>query len=399
MISFLFKKIYLTIIRFQQLFQSNILKAIVYKTITYFFLLVIIYSCKSKPSTLNINKALSTVNSVAPDTNDFDQPGIVLDLNNVKVIDTLYVIDPNGVEVRSKPDVLSKVIIARGTDDQSIAKRPLKYQLGHQFLVLERKDGWLGVMEDITRAVKSNGQISLSTLTEKVYVQENHVGKLSEVKVPSNYLMILTPENEDDTSKKYLKGYLDLKLITKAEYEEKKATAIDNLVVDTAKIKSKDGVIELPLQKGIKRYKNSGEGENLISHNYFGQFPFLNAYLVSTESDATESGYYSLINKKDGSEIIKLNFFPHISYDKRYLIGIQVDIPDHTTAFELSQINGTNVKLILGTSFRYWFPVVEDDKGQDMFWATDGCFYLPIAHRAVIEQRGSNFQYLKITIL
>ncbi|MDB5032270.1 hypothetical protein [Mucilaginibacter sp.] len=214
----------------------------------------------------------------------------------------------------------------------------------------------------------------------------------------SEDLRVIVKDDPANINKKYLslKGYLDLRLISKSEYENKKSTVVDYLLRDTINIKKIKGVIELPYQNGIKRYKDLDEGENYNTYKYVGQFLFFNKYLIHGEYDATESGDYSLIDKTTGVVTSTFKAFPHISNDKKYLIGVMSNFEMDATDLELYKINGDSVKTILTVSFKNWLPL-DDEKA--MFWATDGCFYVPIAYPNISNEKNTYSHYLKISVL
>jgi len=354
---------------------------------------------KRKSFTHKVVKTDTSINLGNINDNDFDEPGTAVKYDSVKFIDTLYITDRSGVEVKNHPYINSTTILARDMDDafaHTTPKGPLKYIFGHRLAVLEKKDGWLGVMERITRRIKENGQAWLSDGWEEVYIPEQKTGKISDVKLISADLKVLEPENEDDTTKVYLKGVIDMTLVSKSEYEEKKTNAVDYLIEDTTKIKKK-GVIELPYQKGFKRYvDNASEeaGDNYQEYNYLGQIPFLNKYLITEQY--YESGDYKLIDKKTGLVTAAFTNYPHISFNKKYIISIEPDIYISTADLELAEIDGPGIKTILSASFKYWMPVTDN---KAMFWGTDGCLYVPITHFQLFEEKSAEPQYLKISIL
>ena len=253
----------------------------------------------------------------------------------------------------------------------------------------------MGVRELITRTTKQNGRIGLIQEWEKVYVQAKSAGKLTDIKIIPEQLRVIVPEDQDvnDMPKKktYLNGYLDLKMVSKAKYDSAKATAIEYLVQDTGQIKQKNGAIDLPYQNGVKHIKG---GDDDV-YNYVGQIPFLNAYVISGEYGESESGDYSLYDKKTGKATATTTVFPHISYDKQYIIGISAT-EDQTAFLELYKITETRIKPITTIDFYYWVPT-QDDKV--MFWGSDGCFYVPVSYSVLSSVSNNYFQYLQIRVL
>ena len=362
-------------------------------------LLLIISSCKSKPSSTSAQKAvfkpIANNDSIhIGNPNDYDEPGIPVDYTGGE-IDTLYVTDRNGIEVKNHPDINSSSIVNKSINGGYTPEKKLELYYGHCLIVLEKINGWLGVRELITRTTKQNGQLGLIQEWEKVYVQAKSAGKLTDIKIMPEQLRVIVPEDQEVTDmakkKTYLNGYLDLKLVSKAAYDSAKVTAVDYLVQDTAEIKQKNGVIELPYQNGVKHIKG---GDDDI-YNYVGQIPFLNAYLISAEYGESESGDYSLYDKKTGKATATTTVFPHISEDKRYIIGIN-NTDDDNAYLELYKISETQIKEILEVTFYYWTPT-QDNKA--MFWGSDGCFYVPVSYSALSVKNNNYFQYLQIRVL
>lgn len=379
------------------------MKTIGYKPVLFILILLAVCSCKSKPSSAVVQKAaprqIADIDSIhIDDPNDFDEPGIPVGYTGGE-IDTLYVTDRNGVEVKNHPDINSSGIVNRSLDEHGVPENKLKLYYGDRLIVLEKVNGWLGVRESITRRTKENGQMWLSAGWEKVYVQEKSAGRLADIKVIPEQLSVIVADGQDVNNmpkqKTYLKGYLDLKLVSKAAFDSAKTTAVDYLIKDTAEIKKKNGVIELPYQNGIKHIKDFKGGEDDDEYNYVGQIPFLNAYVISGEYGESESGDYSLYDKKTGKVLATTTVFPHISEDKRYIIGIN-NTDDNTAYLELYKISEGGIKEITEVTFYYWAPT-QDDKA--MFWGSDGCFYVPVSYSALSVQSNNYFQYLQIRVL
>jgi len=363
-------------------------------------------ACKSKPAssaanTTPVDTAKKTIaNVLDPRDTDFDLPGIDADYTS-KAIDTLYVINRDGAEEKDRPDINSKTVLVRDLSDpwnHNEIKPPLKFEFGHPLIVLEKINGWLGVLEHITRRTKEKGQAWLTSDWEKVYVQESKTGKITDVKIPPEELRVINPDDGDATGhpKVYLKGYLDLQLISKSEYEDKKATAINYLDEDTATIKKKDYVIKLPCRKTIVRYTDdTTSGDSYTVYNYIGQLPLINKYVVKGEYDGIESGDFNLVDKTTG-EATSIVSYPYVSNDKKYVVCVTQDVDNMTANFGLYKISETGIKTILNVNFEYWMPT-DDEKA--MFFASDGCLYVPVRYATIANEKNAYFQYLKITIL
>ena len=368
----------------------------------FFLLSVIIYSCKSKPSSIIASKTVSqskqrTDSAGIDNPDDFDEPGTPVDYDHAKIIDTLYVTDRGGVDVKNKPDSDSKGVLERSMEEHGIPKNFLKLRFGHCLAVLEKKDGWLGVMERITRRSKEKGQMYLSEGWEEVYVQANKTGKITGVYLTPDDLRIIDSDDPSSSKKEYLKGHFDLKLINKAEYDAAKTTSINYLITDSAAIKKGKDEFQLPCENGLKSIKDDTLGEEGGTQYYYvGQIPFLNSYLITSENAATETGEYDFIDKKTGSYTTSFSAFPHISVDKKYTMGIMPDAEGESTFVELYRINGANIKQLFNVTFSYWMPPTDENT---MFWGSNGCFYLPVAYYNLYGQKDAYFQYLKITIL
>lgn len=369
--------------------------------------LSVLFACKSKPSssaanTTPVDTPKKTIaNVLDPRDTDFDGPGIDADYKS-KAIDTLYVTSRDGAEEKDRPYINSKTVLERDMSDpwnHGTIKPPLKFEFGHALVVLEKTNGWLGVLESITRRTKDKGQAWLTSGWEKVYVQESKTGKITDVKISPEELRAIAPDDGDAVGhpKVYLKGYLDLQLIDKSEYEDKKATAINYLDEDTATIKKKDGVIKLPCQKNIVRYTDdTTQGDNYTIYNYVGQFPLVNQYVVRGEYDGIESGDFNLIDKTTGVAT-SIESYPYVSNDRKYVVCVTQQGEDNLIAnLGLYKISETGIKTILNVNFEYWMPT-DDEKA--IFFAADGCLYVPVAYANIANEKNAYFQYLKITIL
>jgi hypothetical protein len=124
-------------------------------------LLSALFACNSKPtSSANKNSPDTTqkkaITRVTPADTDFDGPATYVDYKS-KAIDTLYLTSRDGALEKDKPDMNSQTVLDRDMDnpwDHSTTKPPLKFEFGHKLIVLEKINGWLGVLEGITRRTK-----------------------------------------------------------------------------------------------------------------------------------------------------------------------------------------------------------------------------------------------------
>ena len=382
------------------------MKILGYKTAIFLSFFIVLYSCNSKPNRI-VGHSSKSQNEKKKDTivedlnnnGDFDEPGIPVAYNS-ELIDTLYVTDRGGIEVKNHPDSNSTVVLARDMDDAFSPpkkKSPLRYSYGQCLAVVEKKGEWLGVLDNITRRLKENGKAYLQATWEKVYVRRKGTGKLSAIKLTPDDIKVIVDDNGDEDKTLNLNGEINVTLVDKSEYDEQKISAANYLVEDTTTITKKKGVISLPYQKGFKRYADKAsedESDNYTKYTYIGQIPPLNKYVLYTQY--WESYDYKLIDKKTGIVTATFSAYPYISYDKKYVISILGNIYTETAELALCKIDDSAITNIISANFKNWMPVISDQNA--IFCGTNGCFYVPVAQSRVYNEKNVDLQYLKISI-
>lgn len=227
-----------------------------------------------------------------------------------------------------------------------------------------------------------------------------NVNAQDSVPKPLNHITLLSVKEQEIVleNDSLLNRFVKIELINKKLFLEKKKTAVIAIVTDTAKIKKTNGVINLPLRKGVKQFMDKDPfDETKQEFTYLGRVNFLKAYVLG--GLYWEELDYKFISQKDGREIQSFGSFPYVSPNKKSIISIY-DNPYTTEAdFQLFSIHRKKPVAIFFASFKNWMPA----PGGDMFWSADGCFYLPMLYsNEYWKEDGNyndNFKYLKITVL
>lgn len=321
-------------------------------------------------------------------TSEQENQGNSINYDTTKVLETLYVIDRNGTNIKDKADNDSKTLGA--------------YPYGAKLAVIEINEDWLGVMDRITREYKDkNGTEISSNGWEKIYVSRKSVGLLSEIQLIQSDLNIIsssTIKNKTDLfeKEKRLTDYLKIDLIDQKTFENKKNSSVNFLVADTNEIKKTKGIIELKCTNKIKRLIDKPNAEeNRVEYEYIGQINFLNKYLV--QGSYYESSDYNFFDKTTGELSQSFGEYPVISPDQKNIICIYANPYEDTGDLELYAINNGKIDQILGVSFNHWMP------GKDIFWGSDNYLYLTATPTASFWREDGNlndkFQYLRIKLL
>jgi len=348
--------------------------------------LLIISACGNNARTKQELEKNSTTDSSLS-----ENAGHKIDYNNTQVLETVYVIDREGVEMKQDADENSKIM---GT-----------YNYGDKLDVIEETEKWLGIRDRITRKFVKNGDEIVSTGWEMIYVLKNKTGSINEIRlIPSDLNIISSLSVAGQESKYFEKGqqlnkYLKIELVDEQLFESRKDSAVNFLLADTAIIEKKNGTIELQCQVKVVRYvDNPTDNDGTREFQYIGQIEFLNKYLIY--GLYWESSNYIFVDKISGEET-SFGEFPYISPNKQNIISIYANPYETTADLELYSISENNsIKQIMNVSFINWMPTVE--KGE-MFWSTDGYLYLTVNHTKLFgEQSGSlnnKCQYIRIKIL
>ncbi|RZJ73857.1 hypothetical protein [Flavobacterium sp.] len=194
-----------------------------------------------------------------------------------------------------------------------------------------------------------------------------------------------------------LTKFIKIELIGKKLFLDKKKSAVNFVVSDSAKFRKKRGVISLPTKKGIRKFVDRDPAdETKQEFFYLGQIPFLDAYIV--HGLYWETLDFKFISKTDGEEIQSFGDFPHVSANKKFIISIYADPYSTEANLELFAIENRKITTIFSASFKHWMPASD----QEMFWSSDGNYYLPIRYSSEYWKKdgnlNDNFKYIKISL-
>ena len=232
--------------------------------ITFTTLLVTIFGCNNRGETNE-----KTVQSIVSDslTTEDENTGNKIDYDKTKVLQSVYVVDRNGTEIKQQADKNSKTLGS--------------YGFGAKLDVIEETEEWFGVRDRIIRDFLRNGCKIENTGWEKVYILKNQTGSINEITLVSSDLNIISSlttnqKTENFETDKELKDYLKIELIDKQLFESKRSSSANFLLADTTEIKKKKGIIELKCQAKVKKIIDKPDAEESMQvFNYVGQFEFL----------------------------------------------------------------------------------------------------------------------------
>lgn len=323
-------------------------------------------------------------------TTEDENIGNKIDYDKTKVIQSVYVIDRNGTEMKQQAEKNSKSL---GT-----------YEFGAKLDVIEETEEWFGVRDRITREFLRNGSKIESIRWEKVYVSKKNTGSINEITlVPSDLNIIssltINKKTENFEKDKELKDFLKIELIDRSLFESKRSSEINFLLADTTETKKKKGTIELKCQTKVKKYFDKPDAEESVQvFHYIGQFEFLNKYLIC--GSYYEGLDYKFIDKSSGEETQIFGEYPNISADKKHIICIYTNPYETTADFELYSIDDKKINHSMSASFKNWMPTVEPG---EMFWSTDCYLYVTVNHVNSFWKEDGNLndkcQHIRIKIL
>jgi hypothetical protein len=315
--------------------------------------------------------------------------GNSIDYDLTKVLETIYVIDRKGTDIKDQADSNSKTL---GT-----------YEYGEKLSVIEINEDWLGIMDRITRKyTQKDGSQVTSNGWEKVYVSRKALGPISQVYLIESDLNLILWATINNKTEHFEKGkrlndYLKIELIDQKVFDSKKNTSVSFLIADSSEVKKVNGVIELKCSNKIKKLIDKPDAEeNREEYKYVGQIDFLNKYVVT--GSYWESSDYKFFDKITGEESQSFGDYPVISPDKKNIICINANPYEETGDLELYSINNMNkIDAVLSVSFKNWMP------GSDMFWSTDNYLYMTVNRSSSFWKEDGNindkYQYLRIKVL
>lgn len=211
--------------------------------------------------------------------------------------------------------------------------------------------------------------------------------------------LTINQETEYFDTEVQLTEQLALELIDKPDFDSKKNSAVDFLLVDTVVNKKINGVIELKCQNKTGKYiDNPVDRDDVQIFQYIGQIESLNQYLV--RCTYWEGLDYRFIDKTSGEESAVFNEYPYISPDKKNIICIYTNPYERTADLELYSVSDNKITKIIDVSFKNWMPTVNPG---EMFWSSDGYLYLTVNHSnsfwTADGYLNDKCQYIRIKIL
>ena len=341
------------------------------------------WSCKTDENSSEKNYKIS----VGTDEDDILDSSTIYD--DTKILESVFVIENEGAEIKQLDNENSKTIG--------------KLNYADKLDIIEFKSNWLGVKEIVTCEFENNGEKIKRTFWDKVYVKRSSTGKISDIKLNNQNLLLVKGKNinekaENSINNKPITDYISIELVEKDEFNNKKSSSNKSFIVDTADIKKNNGIIELICGNKIVKFEDKlTEDDEEQEFSYIGQFQILNQYLISCTY--YEDYEYKLIDKFNGSELNIIDF-PFLSQDNKHILCVKIDPYSISTDIELYNIKNNQIKLEMRTYFENWMPVTDKE---EMFWSADGYFYIPVLHIAILSYDRNNkknkLQYLKIKIL
>lgn len=295
---------------------------------------------------------ITCMSFISPNANKRNVIGIPIHRpDTIKRAKTVFVIDRNGVEIKQHPDTASETVGS--------------YSFGDSFEVINSQNGWLAIRRD----------------TALEYVKQSSTGKETDIPLTNKDLTEVFYEG-DNKPKPYRN--IKLTLVSKKEFDRMKKIAVNYLKLDTNVIKKHNGIIKLPLKKGVKKYiDKADEYEN----NYNGQYPILNKYIMSYSWYEAEITYYNFIDKTTGKS--GRNHFegiPILSNDKKSIMCVSEYISIDCSRVLVYKIRKNAITPYAGFQFKNWQPAQD----QTQFWGNDNCYYLPVIPSIIYNQHYTN---------
>lgn len=311
-----------------------------------------------------------------------------------KVIETVYVIDRQGVDAMQEPNENSKKLF--------------HYDYGDRLDVIETADDFYSIRDRVTRKWQDEHSTYEGSRWEKVFVRKSALGDISGIKlIPADLNVIgVLNENRNKDGEDYGEGktldkYLKVELVDKQTFEDQMNNKADYFTADTANVRKKEGVLTLKCaEKDVELVDEpTTEDDTHLEYDYQGQYEVLNQYVVFMRGyESWGYKFYDKITGKEQPTGLEFGDFPYLSPDKKHIICVGYDVYETTTGVELYKItDGNKVESIMIAGYPNWMPCKEQDN--EWFWASDGCFYLKAAHAKAYTGDNSNCQYLRIKLL
>ena len=349
------------------------------KQLSFFLLLFVLVGCHSKKNKNTIeDENLDKIETHSNDTNTSK-----IKESSIKTTG-YFVTAKDGLIMRLKP-----------IDN---AKSLGKIEYGEKLNVVDERGNWLVIKKDITPSTKE------TIKTDTVFVQKQGTGAISDVQIAREELNLVSSFEYKGSQKQmangfHLSDFLMLSFVDEPTYLQAMPKEKNGFLIDTLNYPKKKGTITLKLEKGTKKYSDRPNGgDDIVTYNYQGQYPILNAYIML--ATYYENYNYILIDKKTGNEKTVFNEFPLLSSDHKYVVCIAENLYDETADLVMYEITNMSIKQVFKTSFMSWLPV---NLGQnEVFWGVDNCIYIKALYPKICEvengKEQGKYQYIKIKI-
>lgn len=316
-----------------------------------------------------------------------------IDEKDVKILKSMYVISRNKPKIREQANKNAQVLG--------------NFEYGEKLNVIEETKDWYGVAHDVTRDDFRDGTKMSLTYLEKVYILKSETGNIDKINILPSELQVmysLTRINKTNTFEKLpkLNTHLDIEIIDKAIFDNKRKNAINYFSKYKSVIKKSKGVITVKGKNEIVIFIDELESENLrLECTFIGKFDFLNTYLI--DGSYLENQAYRFIDLTSWKNKKTFNGYPYVSTDKRHIICISKDNDDYfdsTADLSLYTLENEEIHQKMKVSFKNWIPA---DSENSIFWSDDNYLYMTINY--VIKNEKDTYiiedkiQYIRIHVL
>lgn len=361
------------------------------KTIILVTIALVTMNCKQKNDNNSTNNLVQkeekiiTTENILPTESELEGYPISHD---TKVIETIYVIDRNGVDAKQEPNEKSKSL--------------MHYNYGDYVDIIEVSENFYTIKGLVYREWREGQSTCKGSRWEKVFIKKDALGDASKIELASSDLNVIVHLNEKGNSEYFekeqiLDRYFNIELIDESTFDNELNNKVDYFITDTANIKKIDGTIVLKTEKeDVILNDNPTDNDSRVELYYEGQYEILNQYVVYNLG--WEWWKYSFYDKNTGEEQ-SFGDFPYLSPNQKQILCVNYDPYGDATELMLYEITEANsFEQITSATFTKWQPFFDENTSQEtMFWSSDGNFYLKAIH--VKSRTEAKPQYLRIKLL
>lgn len=204
--------------------------------------------------------------------------------------------------------------------------------------VLKAENGWMSV--------------TLEQYNDTFFIQSKFIAsgediQLNEDDLYQNANLSIGQDGKVGENSSVIKKFLEMHFVSAAGFLNQQKKGAHYFIQDTTSVKRKNGIFCLKTAKGDTCIKDT-------QFTYEGQYPALNAYVVSNVYPDQEVYGFDFIDKTTGATHFSFDCFPLLSYKKDLIVEINQNGDDLTADMTLFSVSRHSIQKLMSVNFTKW---------------------------------------------